>query len=95
MIQPKPTPRLGNVSRDLRHSDAYQSYAGVLLAPLSSTCLNSASGLQLEECVTSVPSLAHLATSNRLAVTDKGEQLLLSLGRRLDTGQVYLATCMR
>ena len=36
--------------------------------------------------MTSVPSLAHLATSNRLAVTDKGEQLLLSLRRRLDTG---------
>ena len=31
-----------SVPRDLRHSGAYQSYAGVLLAPLSSTCLNSA-----------------------------------------------------
>ena len=38
--------------------------------------------------MTSVPSLAHLATSNRLAVTDKGEQLLLSLRRRLDTGVI-------
>ena len=33
------------------------------------------SDLQLEEWATSVPPLAHLATSNRLAVTDKGEQL--------------------
>ena len=41
--------------------------------------------------MTSVPSLAHLATSNRLAVTDKGEQLLLSLRRRLDTGIPALA----
>ena len=97
-------------SRDLRHSGANQSYAGVLLAPLSSTCLNSAmadksggksrpnasqssgraatvsriSDFQLEECATSVPPLAHLATSSCLAVTDKGEQLLVSLRRRLD-----------
>ena len=36
--------------------------------------LNSAmASMQPEECVTSVPSLAHLATSNRLAVTDKGD----------------------
>ena len=44
------------------------------------------SDFQLEECTTSVPPLAHLATSNRLAVTDKGEQLLLSLRCHLDTG---------
>ena len=41
--------------------------------------------------MTSVPSLAHLATSNRLAVTDKGKQLLLSLRCPLDTGVPALA----
>ena len=45
----------------------------------------------MEECATSVPHLAHLTTSNSLAVTDKDEQLLLSLRRRLDTGVPALA----
>ena len=43
------------------------------------------------KCMTSVPPLAHLTTSNRLVVTDKGEQLLMSLRRCLDTGVPTLA----
>ena len=60
----------------------YQSYAGVLLQRSTAALgflpnasyrvagSDSLTNFQLEECATSVPPLAHLATSNRLAVTD-------------------------